>query len=224
MRTRTPTSRNSARVRTLPRALVLTTALAVLLVGCGDPNGEQDLASAPGARQDPPAVEDGDELIDDTDSPEPVAEDCSAQGAEADVVAADLPAEVAALRDLLIDAALRCDEQLLRTAIDESDSFNFSFGGETDAIAYWRGLEEAGEQPYLRLVQVLSTTPAQTDDMVVWPQVATGEPEHTTDEAWAELTWMSEEEIAASRGGTGYLGWRVGISPDGEWRFFVAGD
>ena len=24
--------------------------------------------------------------------------------------------------------------------------------------------------------------------------------------------------------GTGYLGWRAGISPDGAWSFFVAGD
>jgi len=24
--------------------------------------------------------------------------------------------------------------------------------------------------------------------------------------------------------GTGYLGWRTGIAPDGTWTFFVAGD
>jgi hypothetical protein len=24
--------------------------------------------------------------------------------------------------------------------------------------------------------------------------------------------------------GTGYLGWRAGIAPDGTWSFFVAGD
>jgi hypothetical protein len=26
------------------------------------------------------------------------------------------------------------------------------------------------------------------------------------------------------RGGSGYLGYRIGITPTGDWQFFVAGD
>lgn len=152
---------------------------------------------------------------------------CSAAGHSlAPAAAGDLPDEVVAVRDLLLDAALRCDEQLLRTTIDESSLFTYSFGGGDDAIGHWRALEEAGQQPYLRLAQVLSTTPALADggEVVVWPQVTTGRPEHTTPAAWAELSWLSDEEVRAHQAEAGYLGWRVGISTDGEWRFFVAGD
>lgn len=206
------------------RLAVIGVGLTVLLGGC----------VAPG--DDTPDVAGTDASIDGpTDAPTatseptltPAAADCSAQGAEASAAADDdLPAEVAALRDTLVDAARRCDEQALRTAIDASEMFTYSFGGDGDAIAYWRELEEAGQEPYLRLVQVLGTTPAVADGggIVVWPQVTTGRPEDTTQTAWEELHWLSAEELAASRGETGYLGWRVGISMDGQWRFFVAGD
>jgi hypothetical protein len=151
--------------------------------------------------------------------------DCSGQTATVDPRPAEgLPAEVAALRDLLLDAARRCDEQLLFTAVEESSSFSFSFGDGTDPIGYWWELEAAGERPFLRLVQVLSTTPGLTagGELYVWPQVATGRPEHTIEEAWAELTWLDDPTTQVT--GEGYLGWRAGISSDGEWRFFVAGD
>lgn len=156
----------------------------------------------------------------------PAPGDCSAAGAAITPRAGDeLPAEVAALRDLLLDAALRCDEQLLRTAIDESGRFTYSFGASGDAIGAWWELEAAGEQPFLRLAQVLGTTPALADggEVYVWPQVTTGRPETTTDAAWAELTWLDDPAATAAASG-GYLDHRVGISTDGQWRFFVAGD
>ena len=159
-------------------------------------------------------------------APDPDEADCSAHGETVTVLPADhLPDEVLATRDLLIDAALRCDEQLLFTAIEESEMFTFSFGGGDDAIGYWWDLEESGDAPFLRLAQVLATTAAIDDggEIAVFPRVATGRPQDTTDDAWAELDWV--EDLDAVRGtGEGYLGWRAGISLDGDWRFFVAGD
>ena len=155
-------------------------------------------------------------------------DDCSASGHQVTLAPApDLPDAVAALRVFLIDAALRCDEQLLQTAIDESESFNASFGGEVDALGLWWTLEEAGEQPFLRIAEVLATTPGVVDGsdgpIHVWPRVSTGAPEDTTDAAWSEVTWV--EDLAAARGqGDGYLDWRAGISDDGQWRYFVRGD
>jgi hypothetical protein len=130
---------------------------------------------------------------------------------------------VAALRDLLLDAARRCDEQLLFTAVEESSSFSFSFGDGTDPIGYWWELEAAGERPFLRLVQVLSTAPGLTagGEMYVWPQVATGRPGHTTEEAWAKADLARRPGHPGHRRGLPRL---AGISPHGEWRFFVAGD
>jgi hypothetical protein len=158
-------------------------------------------------------------------APDPdAAADCSAQGASITVrPIPGMPAEVAAARDFLLDAALRCDEQLLFTATEESDMFTFSFGDDTDPIGYWWQLEAAGEKPFLRLAQVLGTTPALSagGDVYVWPRVTTGRPEDTTAEAWAELTWLPADHRVT---GDGYLDWRAGISPDGQWRFFVAGD
>lgn len=154
--------------------------------------------------------------------------DCSASGQQVTLAPApDLPDEVAALRVFLIDAALRCDEQLLRTAMDESDAFNASFGGEVDALGLWWELEEAGAQPFLRIAEVLATTPGVVEGgdgpIHVWPRVSTGEPEDTTEAAWSEVTWV-EDLAAAKAQGDGYLDWRAGISHDGQWRYFVRGD
>jgi len=154
--------------------------------------------------------------------------DCSASGQQVTLAPAPgLPAEVAALRVFLIDAALRCDEQLLRTAMDESDAFNASFGGEVDALGLWWELEEAGEQPFLRMAEVLATTPGVVEGsegpIHVWPRVSSGEPEDTTEAAWSEVTWVEDLAVAKAQG-DGYLDWRVGISDDGQWRYFVRGD
>ncbi|MEX0869582.1 MAG: hypothetical protein WD011_07910 [Nitriliruptoraceae bacterium] len=221
------------RTRTLAIGLVLALALAA----CGTDAVDEPAAppdTAPEAEPEEPADSPEDPQAGETptdespeEAPDPVAGDCSAAGAQITPVdTVELPADVVALRDFLLDAALRCDEQLLHTATEESSMFTYSFGEEGDAIGYWWDLEEAGQQPFLRLAQVLGTTPALADggDIVVWPQVQTGRDENTTDEAWAELTWMTDEERVASQGETGYLGWRVGISTDGEWRFFVSGD
>ncbi len=156
----------------------------------------------------------------------PAGEDCSGQGNRVELAPApDLPEAVAAQREFLIEAALRCDEQLLHTATEESDRFSAAFDTEVDLVGLLWELEAAGEEPFLRLAQVLATTPALSDDgeTYVWPQVTTGRPEHTTDAAWAELTWIEDLEAARSQG-DGYLGWRAGISEDGQWRFFVQGD
>ncbi|WP_211262613.1 hypothetical protein [Nitriliruptor alkaliphilus] len=208
--------------------LVATTLVAIsslLLTACGGnaTPSTTDPATAPDSTVDvEPATATDPE-------PAPAADpdlDCSAQGADLAPRPVDgMPAEVAALRDLLLDAALRCDEQLLFTATEESDEFTVSFGDGTDPIGYWWDLEAAGEAPFLRLAQVLSTTPALSagGDVWVWPQVTTGRSEHTAEAAWAELVWL-EDPAAMRAAGDGYLDWRVGISVDGQWRFFVAGD
>lgn len=228
------------RTPTLPRRLfgrsvIALSAIALLAAACSN-GAEQAPIEEPAAVEEPAPVEESAPTQEETPAEEaepeppvdgPVGEDCSAQGAQIDVPELpDLPAEVIAARDFLIDAALRCDEQLLFTAMEESDLFTYSFGGGDDAIGYWWDLEDAGEQPFLRMVQVLATTPALAagGEVVVWPQVTTGRDEHTTPEAWAELTWLSDAEIAAHQGETGYLDWRAGISTDGQWRFFVRGD
>lgn len=187
--------------------------------------GQDDASDAP---DDDTTTDDGSDEPTDDDEPVTTEGDCSAFGTEpADVVeVAEMPAEVAALRDFLADAALRCDEQLLFTAIEESEMFTYSFGDEGDPIGYWWELEDAGDEPYRRIVDVLSTTPALADggEVWVWPGVTTGRAETRTPERLAELDGWTEQDDLSSLDEVGYLGWRIGISDDGEWRFFVRGD
>ncbi len=176
-------------------------------------------------RADDDAPVDG-EPVDGAPSGPATTGDCSASGATVEVRSSPgLPDEVAAMRDLLLDAALRCDEQLLRTAIDGSTMFTYTFGTPGDAIGAWWELEAAGEQPFLRIAELLATTPALADggEVYVWPRVHTGRPQDTSDAAWAELGWLDGPAVAAAKR-DGHLDWRLGISVDGEWRFFVRGD
>ncbi len=228
-------------------AAVVVLAIAITACGANEPVGP-DPAEASGGTADAAAADETPTTPDPEDVAEDIAEDaaddgtddgtddvagsidneadCSAQGTIIDAQPSDgMPAEVAAARDVLLDAALRCDEQMLFTAIEESESFSFSFGDHDDAIGYWWDLEAAGDEPFLRLAQVLGTTPSTVHDgqLWVWPQVHTGRAEDTTAEAWAELTWL-DDPAAIRASHDGYLDWRVGISSDGEWRFFVRGD
>ncbi len=70
-------------------------------------------------------------------------------------------------------------------------------------------VEEAAQFP--------ETQPDREGPMWVWPRVFV-EP---SDEGWREVA--GEEPHPPAPGG-GYVGYRVGISPDGSWAFFVAGD
>lgn len=160
-----------------------------------------------------------------------VAADCSASGltdAGADV--ADLPAEARATASFLLDAAVRCDEQLLATAAFESGT-QLTFG-DADPYEFF-GLPEDDEQVYSVIVTLLTEVPhaAEGDDATpatfVWPRVHTSDWAEV-DEAWQEvvdaglLTAAEADEQRAA--GTGYLGWRMAISGDGTWRYLVAGD
>lgn len=193
--------------------------------GTPEPGGDDQPPTVPGETE--PAPEPDPEPEPDVRSAPAGADDCSASGASVTVLPApDLDETVLAMRDFLIDAALRCDESMLQTAVDESSQFSFSFGGDTDALGYWWDREEAGDEPFLRLAQVLATTPALAEggETVVFPRVTTGRPEDTTDAAIDELIWIDEQRRETILGDTGYLDWRAGISLDGEWRFFVRGD
>ncbi|MEX2533127.1 MAG: hypothetical protein WD360_04105 [Nitriliruptoraceae bacterium] len=221
------------RIRSAQFAAALL-ALMLIVSACAaeddstqEPGGDDQSPTVPGDTEPAPEPEPKPEPEPDVRSAPAGADDCSASGQSVTVLPApDLDDTVLAMRDFLIDAALRCDESMLQTAIDESSQFSFSFGGDTDALGYWWDLEEAGDEPFLRLAQVLATTPALAEggQVVVFPRVTTGRPADTTDEAIDELTWIDEQRRETILGDTGYLDWRAGISLDGEWRFFVRGD
>lgn len=190
----------------------------------------QDPHRAPLPRT-PPAETEDEATATPTATEAAVAGDCSAAGmSDAGADLANLPDEAGATATFLLDAALRCDEQLLATAAFESDA-RLTFG-DADPYEFF-GLPEDDQQVYAVIATLLAELPyaAEADDATpatfVWPRVHTGDWAES-DEAWQEvvdaglLTQAEADEQRAA--GSGHLGWRLGISGDGTWMYLVAGD
>lgn len=137
--------------------------------------------------------------------------------------AAGLPPAVAETHAALLEAAESGDYEALRPLLPES-GFSYTFGaGDPDGpIAYWQQLqEETGERPIEILARILRLPYTLSGGAYVWP--------FAYDKQEDELSGYERELLgdladAYSGAGSGYLGWRAGIEPDGTWRFFIAGD
>jgi hypothetical protein len=137
-----------------------------------------------------------------------------------------LPRPVVEMRNAILDTARLRDLNALRSLIPD-EGFTFSFGGETDPIAYWRRLESEGHEPVIGdiLPMVLGTEPGFDRGVFVWPAQAAEDPAEWDEQDIQALTAIHAEEDVRSFQDAGlYLGWRVGIERDGTWVFFVAGD
>ena len=137
-----------------------------------------------------------------------------------------LPDEVAKTRDELLAAAENGDYEALRPLIPDT-GFEYTFGSPVAGgpIAFWQELEATtDEEPLERLAQVLRMPYTLSRGIYFWP--------FAYDVAALDELTAHERELLAPLGpletvfveGTGYLGWRAGIAPDGTWVFFVAGD
>ena len=135
------------------------------------------------------------------------------------------PAEVETTRAALLAAAESGDYEALRPLIPDS-GFTYAYGrpAEGDPIAFWQRLERTtGERPLETLAAILGMPYTLTRNYV-WPFA------YAVDSA-GDLSGC-ERKLLAPLGpsdtlfvpGTGYLGWRTGIAPNGTWTFFVAGD
>jgi hypothetical protein len=138
----------------------------------------------------------------------------------------EIPPEVAATREAILDAAQARDYAALRALIPD-EGFTFSYGGEHDPIAYWRRLESRGHVPVFGdiLPMVLNTEPALSRGVYWWPAPAAEDPAEW-DQADLEILRQihPEEDIRLFQETGLYTGWRVGIDREGTWVFFVAGD
>ncbi|HET6684191.1 MAG TPA: hypothetical protein VFG75_10885 [Gaiella sp.] len=137
-----------------------------------------------------------------------------------------LPAEVDKTRTDLLAAAETGDYAALRPFI-RSTSFAYTFGDPVQGgpIAYWQNLEQTTDQkPLEALADVLKMPYTLSRGIYYWP--------FAYDVASLDDLTAHERELLAPLGplesvfveGTGYLGWRAGIEPDGTWVLFVAGD
>ncbi len=173
----------------------------------------------------------------------PPAVDCSSSGVSAPVADPTLPQPVAAMREAIIEAAVMCDITTLRKLADEgyfTDTFDVGFtthfgGGGSEMLAQW---EADGQGKLAILLELLGTDWAEqtfegeaadalgSTVLYVWPAAFVRDTwEEITPEEMAELAeiYTGEELSELERFGS-YAGWRTGITAEGDWVFFVAGD
>ena len=133
-----------------------------------------------------------------------------------------LPAEVLATRTALLAAAQAGDWDALEALIPADTLFNSNFSGEADHIAYYRSLDT---DVFAEIAALLDDPFVTLDDITVWPELyarvpfAFGSDERVDLEARYGADRLADWEAAGS-----YLGWRLGITAEGEWIFLVAGD
>ena len=146
-----------------------------------------------------------------------------------------VPTVVAATRKAIYDAAVACDiPALVDLASSGERDFTASFGGD-DPATFWVEREGAGVPLLADLVRHLNLAFAppsgRADDLqiYVWPFAASmpsadGEGIPAEDYAALLELYPIEELRQQFEVIGGYVGWRTGITADGEWLFFVEGD
>lgn len=223
------------------RRFLPAVALAVLLAACGgtgvEPGGPavSNSETAPATEPTGPAASESapttEPATSEPDASDPVAADCSAAGLDlGDGAFLDLTEDARATAELILDAALRCDEQILATAAFESDT-GLTFGN-ADPYEFFGLPEQDDLQVYEVIARLLAETQpgevySEDHAIWVWPAVATAA-SVDDDNAWQDLAesglYTAEEIEELRTQGDGYLGWRIGIADDGTWQYLVAGD
>ena len=204
------------------RSVAMVGMLALVLFACGDSTATVDNLTS---------ITSGDDGT-TTTTTSPKAPLCSAAGLtiSRDALPNDLPAVVSGVRSELLAASAACDFERLGS-MAEADGTSYTFGGGFDPAAYWSDLEANGETPLADMVRLLELEPALFDVgegnvFYVWPAVYALP-------NWSDATEEQRQELADLFGADqltgwdsfgGYVGYRVGITTDGRWAFFVAGD
>lgn len=153
---------------------------------------------------------------------------CSAEGLEPPGPAGDVPEAVARTRADIAEAAVDCDYERL----DElaGDDISYSFGEEGAFAAYLRRREVEGTEPLRYLVGLLDRPHASIEGQegteYVWPSAFAYEDwsQVPPEEREALEPLYGEDDFGRFEQFGGYIGYRVGIAEDGNWRYFVAGD
>ncbi len=146
-----------------------------------------------------------------------------------------LPVPVKHMRDLIVEAARKGDIEALRPLIGTGpDTTQLSFGSgiEGDPIEYVKGLsgDEEGQEILAILQEIMESGYVMQDDgnggkLFVWPYFAGVPIDKLTPPQRVELFKIitsGDYEDMKSYGS--YIFYRVGITPEGKWQYFVAGD
>ncbi|MBI5156685.1 MAG: GerMN domain-containing protein [Acidimicrobiia bacterium] len=138
-----------------------------------------------------------------------------------------LPAIIAAKREAIFAAAVSCDWPTLASLL--GPGFSYTFGIDTDPIAYWQEREAAGE-PVLYFLAELLNRPfgVQTAGDVTyyaWPSAFVTEWSAVPEaDRQALLPLYDDADLDTFAEFGSYYGYRIGIIDDGTWVYFIAGD
>jgi hypothetical protein len=174
-------------------------------------------------------------------TPPPVddAEEAQPEGPPAEIIydLSRLPAPAKRMRELIIEAARSGDLEKLRPFIGTGDSATvLSFGGvDGDPIEFLRSISGdtepgQGQEILAILEEVLSAgfvhlDPGTPEEMYVWPYFHAVPLEKLTPPQRVELfKIVTAGDYEEMRAYGVYSFYRAGISPEGQWNFFVAGD
>ncbi|MYZ48155.1 hypothetical protein [Propylenella binzhouense] len=146
------------------------------------------------------------------DMPEPVRKTW------ADIMAAARSGDIERLRPLIRRQA---DPPLfaLDAELDDPVEYLKSLSGDPEGREILAILLEVLEAGFVHVDQ------GTADDMYVWPYFAQYPIDALSPEQMVEMyTLLTSADYQEMRSYGAYIFFRVGISPDGRWRFFVAGD
>jgi len=144
-----------------------------------------------------------------------------------------LPEPVARLRKEIIAAALTGDIDKLRPILKANGITPvFSLGGDTDAIRFWKDVSGDGEGREVLAIMIevfeagfVHIKHDGRDDIYVWPYFAELPLESLTAAQQVELyKLVTAQDVKDMEAFGAYIFYRAGITPDGQWQFFLAGD
>ncbi|OAP48172.1 hypothetical protein [Sinorhizobium americanum] len=145
-----------------------------------------------------------------------------------------IPAPVARMRELIVEAAASGDIERLRPLLGKGPTQTqvSGSGGDEDPIAILKGLsgDQDGVEILAILLDVLSTgfvlaDKGTSEEAYVWPYFAEKPLSSLTPPEKVDLfRLVTAGDFAGMEELGNYNFYRVGIAPDGQWKFFVAGD
>lgn len=187
-----------------------------------------------GESMSPPDIQEqpGDRLETDVEDPEQPLTEAPNVRVSHDLTL--LPAPVLRMRELIVDAATRGDIEGLRPLLGSGPTrTELSISGfEGDPIDFLRDSsgDPEGHELLAILIDILEAGYAHVDagdptELFLWPYFYAVPLEELDDRQRVELfRIITAGDYEDMRGYGGYNFYRTAIGPDGEWKFFLAGD
>ncbi|MCX5479276.1 hypothetical protein OSH08_09685 [Kaistia geumhonensis] len=231
-----------------PAALFATAAIAFILASSGPVFAAAPVETAPAPSKSVPtqtitpppgAVEDGDgDAAPANTQPNPPPPAAAQQDEPVPVIEYDvskLPPAVQALRQKILDAAKTGDINALKPLIEAGPrptNLGASDDDEADPIAYLKTL--SGDPDGRELLAILSeileagyvhVDVGTPDELYIWPYFARYPLDKLTPPQMVELfRLLTSSDYDEMKNYGAYLFYRVGITPNGQWSEFQAGD